>query len=108
MFIVGDGEMLRKKNQTWSEVIQMLEDEGQYGEYVVLQCQNHRGQETRVRRPEDFKVSLLVPKITHALRMFPMEAVLSHAYTSFRVDISVLTPATCFLMTKLDAGRSKP
>jgi len=55
MYIIGNGELLSRKNTIWNKIIDMFKKKGVYGETVTLLCQNHPKEATTVKEASDFK-----------------------------------------------------
>lgn len=54
MYIVGNGTMLKERNECWRDVISLLEQANQFGTNLALRCKNHQT-DTLVHHVNDFK-----------------------------------------------------
>lgn len=55
MYIIGNGRLLASRNSTWSTIIGILKQAGQFGSELTLQCQIHPDKKTLVAKDVDFK-----------------------------------------------------
>lgn len=53
MYIIGDAETA-SGIQMWADVIRLLENEGNIGEALELECPRHPDLQAYIARPEDF------------------------------------------------------
>eukprot|EP01034_Spumella_vulgaris_P043558 gene43558-54104_t len=74
MYIVGNFDMIRESSPLWDRVCELVDNRGQMGPALCLQCDNHPEQVNFVSEPEGFKCAPAVHRASGAWLLSSMHS----------------------------------